>query len=50
MEVRSVVAVVHTLNEADVKYLIVGDIAVNAYGYDSKIQSFVASYAGYDGL
>jgi hypothetical protein len=34
MEVRSVGAVVSALNAADVKYLIVRGLAVNAYGYE----------------
>ena len=33
MEVRSVEAVVKALNDADVQYLIVGGLAVNAHGY-----------------
>ena len=33
MEVRSVEAIVKALNDADVKYLIVGGLAVNAHGY-----------------
>lgn len=33
MEVRSVEAIVRALNEAQVKYLIVGGLAVNAHGY-----------------
>jgi hypothetical protein len=34
MEVRSVEAIVRTLNEAKVQYLIVGGLAVNAHGYE----------------
>jgi hypothetical protein len=34
MEVRSVEAIVRALNTAEVKYLIVGGLAVNAYGYE----------------
>ncbi|MFZ1071954.1 MAG: hypothetical protein WAO21_00825 [Verrucomicrobiia bacterium] len=34
MEVRSVEAIVKALNDARVKYLIVGDLAVNAHGYE----------------
>jgi predicted nucleotidyltransferase len=34
MEVRSVEAIVKALNDADVKYLIVGGLAVVAYGYE----------------
>jgi hypothetical protein len=34
MEVRSIEAIVQALNSADVKYLIVGGLAVNAYGYE----------------
>ena len=33
MEVRSVEAIVRALNTADVQYLIVGGLAVNAHGY-----------------
>jgi hypothetical protein len=33
MEVRTVEAITQALNKADVKYLIVGGIAVNAHGY-----------------
>lgn len=33
MEVRSVEAIVRALNEAQVRYLIVGGIAVNAHGF-----------------
>lgn len=33
MEVRSIEAIVRALNQAGVKYLIVGGIAVNAHGY-----------------
>jgi len=33
VEVRSVEAIVRALNEAEVKYLIVGGLAVNAHGY-----------------
>jgi hypothetical protein len=33
MEVRSVEAIVRALNEANVQYLIVGGLAVNAHGY-----------------
>ena len=33
MEVRSVEAIVRALNEAQVRYLIVGGLAVNAHGY-----------------
>jgi predicted nucleotidyltransferase len=34
MEVRSVEAIVKALNDADVKYLIVGGVAVVAHGYE----------------
>jgi hypothetical protein len=34
MEVRSIEAIVRALNEAKVRYLIVGGLAVNAYGYE----------------
>ena len=34
MEVRSVEAIVRALNEANVQYLIVGGLAVNAHGYE----------------
>jgi hypothetical protein len=34
MEVRSVEAIIRALNDANVKYLIVGGLAVNAYGYE----------------
>jgi len=34
MEVRSVEAVVRALNDAKVRYLIVGGVAVNAHGYE----------------
>ncbi len=34
MEVRSVEAIVRALNDAKVKYLIVGGLAVNAHGYE----------------
>ena len=34
MEVRSVEAIIKALNGAKVKYLIVGGLAVNAYGYE----------------
>jgi hypothetical protein len=34
MEVRSVEAIVRTLNAANVQYLIVGGLAVNAHGYE----------------
>jgi hypothetical protein len=33
MEVRSVEAIVRTLNTAEVQYLIVGGLAVNAHGF-----------------
>ena len=33
MEVRSIEAIVRALNEAEVQYLIVGGLAVNAHGY-----------------
>lgn len=33
MEVRSVEAIVRALNEANVQYLVVGGLAVNAHGY-----------------
>jgi hypothetical protein len=33
MEVRSVEAIIRALNAAEVEYLIVGGLAVNAYGY-----------------
>jgi hypothetical protein len=34
MEVRSIEAIVRALNDAKVQYLIVGGLAVNAYGYE----------------
>jgi len=34
LEVRSIEILIRALNEADVKYLIVGGLAVNAYGYE----------------
>ncbi len=34
MEVRSIEALVQALNSADVRYLIVGGLAVNAHGYE----------------
>jgi hypothetical protein len=34
MEVRSAEAIFSALNAADVKYLVVGGLAVNAYGYE----------------
>ncbi|MDD3179546.1 MAG: hypothetical protein PHQ04_04260 [Opitutaceae bacterium] len=34
MEVRSIEAIVQALNEAGVRYLIVGGLAVNAHGYE----------------
>ncbi|NJM37853.1 MAG: hypothetical protein HC845_08365 [Akkermansiaceae bacterium] len=34
MEVRSVEAIAKALNDADVKYLVVGGLAVNAHGYE----------------
>jgi len=34
MEVRSVEAIVKALNDAKVQYLVVGGLAVNAYGYE----------------
>jgi len=34
MEVRSIEAIVRTLNDANVQYLIVGGLAVNAHGYE----------------
>jgi len=34
MEVRSVETIFSALNAADVKYLVVGGLAVNAYGYE----------------
>ncbi len=34
MEIRSVEAIVKALNGAKVKYLVVGGLAVNAYGYE----------------
>ena len=34
MEVRSVETIVKALNDAEVKYLIVGGLAVNAHGYE----------------
>jgi hypothetical protein len=38
MEVRSVEAVVRALNAAEVEYLIVGGLAVNAHGYERLTQ------------
>lgn len=38
MEVRSVEAIVRALNSADVQYLIVGGLAVNAHGYERLTQ------------
>jgi hypothetical protein len=34
MEVRSIEAIARSLNEAGVRYLVVGGVAVNAYGYE----------------
>jgi hypothetical protein len=34
MELRSVEAIIHALNAAEVQYLVVGGLAVNAYGYE----------------
>lgn len=34
MEIRSIEAMVEALNDAKVRYLIVGGLAVNAYGYE----------------
>jgi hypothetical protein len=34
MEVRSVKAIFSALNTADVRYLVIGGLAVNAYGYE----------------
>lgn len=34
MEVRSIEAIIGALNSANVRYLIVGGLAVNAYGYE----------------
>ena len=34
MEVRSIETIVKSLNDAGVKYLIVGDVAVIAHGYE----------------
>ena len=33
MEVRSIEAIVRALNEAGIRYLVVGGLAVNAHGY-----------------
>ena len=38
MEVRSVEAIVRALNAAEVEYLIVGGLAVNAHGYERLTQ------------
>jgi predicted nucleotidyltransferase len=38
MEVRSVEAIVRALNTVEVQYLIVGGLAVNAYGYERLTQ------------
>ena len=38
MEVRSVEAIVRALNAADVEYLIVDGLAVNAHGYERLTQ------------
>ena len=38
MEVRSVEAMVRALNTAEVEYLIVGGLAVNAHGYERLTQ------------
>jgi hypothetical protein len=38
MEVRSVEAIVRALNTAEVQYLIVGGLAVNAHGYERLTQ------------
>jgi hypothetical protein len=38
MEVRSVDSIVRALNTAEVQYLIVGGLAVNAYGYERLTQ------------
>ena len=34
MEVRSIEAVIHALNNAGIRYIIVGGLAVNAHGYE----------------
>jgi hypothetical protein len=41
MEVRSVEAIFSALNAADVKYLVVGGLAVNAYGYERLTRAVV---------
>jgi hypothetical protein len=41
MEVRSVEAIFNALNAADVKYLVVGGLAVNAYGYERLTRDVV---------
>jgi len=33
MKLASLEAIVHALNEVDVRYLVAGGLAVNAYGY-----------------
>ena len=33
MEARSIEAIVRALNEAGIRYLVVGGLAVNAHGY-----------------
>ena len=38
MEVRSVEAIVRALNDAQVQYLVVGGLAVNAHGYERGTQ------------
>ena len=34
MELRSIEAIIRALNDAQVKYLVVGGLAVNAHGYE----------------
>ena len=34
MEVRSIEAIARALNEANIRYLVVGGLAVNAHGYE----------------
>jgi hypothetical protein len=34
MEVRSIETIAHILNEAEIRYLVVGGLAVNAHGYE----------------
>ena len=45
MEVRSIEAIVRALNAAQVQYLIVGGLAVNAHGYERLTRDWIWSSA-----